>query len=267
MKNFLLFLILIIPVSAFAQKTKKITDKHSDDSKEIYYVLKDSAQIKHGSYERYNSGEVLVEKGFYKMGKRDSLWYEYSWTYVSASGYYQNDKKNGTWKEYKGNYLYSSGEYTNGEKTGNWDIYNTAGKKEQVYNFSTKEITGYDSSAYTIKQRTQKILIGKDSVEVLLDRPAVYIGGEMKFFSALNKNVRYPQMEKEKNIQGTVYISFDIDATGKATNFRIAKGVSPGLDKEALRAISMITDNWSPALYKGKAVGSTITQPVKFVLM
>lgn len=266
MKHILLFFILIFPFSLAAQKTKKVTEKLSDGSKEVYYVLKDSVQIRQGSFEHYNSSGNLTEKGFYKMGIKDSIWEEYNRNSLSASGYYRNNQKNGHWKEYSGKEIRSEGEYVNGVKSGNWNIYNSEGKAEQIYNFSTKEVSGCDTNAYSIEERTQKILIGNDSVLVLLDCPAMYNGGKDIVYMMLRKNVRYPIMEKEKNIQGIVYISFDVDIAGKTSNYRIAQGVSPGLDQEALRAMKLINENWSPAIYKGKPVASSVTYPVKFIL-
>jgi TonB family protein len=92
-------------------------------------------------------------------------------------------------------------------------------------------------------------------------------GGMDSLKSFFKRNLQYPKLYAEDQRQGTVYVKFVIDTTGKTMNAVILKGVSgsPLFDKEALRLIS-IMPNWKPGMMKGKKVKSYYTLPVKFKL-
>lgn len=92
-------------------------------------------------------------------------------------------------------------------------------------------------------------------------------GGREAFALYLQNSVRYPQEEKMKGMQGTVYVSFIVEKDGSVTNVHAVKEVAgaPGLTEEAERVIREMP-KWSPALLNGKPVRMTVTQPIKFVL-
>jgi len=93
-------------------------------------------------------------------------------------------------------------------------------------------------------------------------------GGETAFMTFLNKNIKYPQMEKEEGKTGTVYISFIVTKEGKVVNVKCVKEIkgAPGLNKEALRVFKTMPNNWTPGSIDGKNVNVVLVQPVKFVL-
>jgi len=66
----ILFLLVLVPVLLFGQKTKKLIDK---DKNEIYFVLKSDKTTKHGEYKKLWNNKLLV-KGYYKLGQKDSIW-------------------------------------------------------------------------------------------------------------------------------------------------------------------------------------------------
>ena len=65
-----------------------------------------------------------------------------------------------------------------------------------------------------------------------------FVGGESALYKFLADNIVYPQMAKESNVQGKVYVSFVIDARGHITNVKLLRGIGGGCDQEALRVIS-----------------------------
>ena len=285
MKKYILLLLLSGSfISLPAQQTKKITQKLPDGTKEEFYVLTDPAATRNGPYIHKDRSGDLIAKGNFVNGKREGLWENYYWGSLAEKGYYKNDMKDSLWQTtYKGKIiehgLYKNGEktgfweepggtgnYVNGIRTGEWTFISSEGKKEKIYDYTSKKVKWYDTSSFTIKQLTFKILIGADSQEVVLDCPPMFIDGSHEINRFLMNNVRYPVVEKENGIMGTVYISFDIDTTGKARNFRVFKSVSPGLDKESLRVLALTEDFWTPAMYQGKAVCVRMVQPVRFIL-
>jgi protein TonB len=90
-------------------------------------------------------------------------------------------------------------------------------------------------------------------------------GGEEKLAQFLKDNIKYPQEALDKQREGTVYVSFVVDATGKISDVRMLKRQAFGMDQEAMRVVKMMP-NWIPGMNNGKAVAVQYTLPVKFSL-
>src|ERR1043165_2202162 len=91
-----------------------------------------------------------------------------------------------------------------------------------------------------------------------------YPGGDAGLIKFLQKNVRYPQMERDNNIQGKVLVRFVINEDGSVGDIRVSQPVSPGLDREAIRVVKML--QFQPAIMKGKRVKVYFNLPVVFKL-
>ncbi len=92
-------------------------------------------------------------------------------------------------------------------------------------------------------------------------------GGDAAMTSYLAKSIKYPQLEKEMGIQGTVYISFVVMEDGSITDIKLLRGVKDGsgLNNEALRVVKMMP-NWISGQNNGKPVKVRYTMPIKFQL-
>lgn len=101
-----------------------------------------------------------------------------------------------------------------------------------------------------------------------VDSVAVYRGGDYSMTQLLKSNIRYPQMEKEKGIMGTVYVSYIVEKDGMVSGVRIEEAIpnAPGLSKESLRVVSMFPRHL-PAVKNGQTVRYRKTIPVRFILM
>ncbi len=105
------------------------------------------------------------------------------------------------------------------------------------------------------------------------DAPVFFIVEEMPEFpggeEALRKfiatSVKYPVIAQENGIQGRVYVSFVVNTKGQVTDVKIARGVDPNLDKEAIRVVNSMPA-WKPGKQRGKAVKVSYTVPINFVL-
>jgi antitoxin component YwqK of YwqJK toxin-antitoxin module len=87
-------LLLVISLTSCSQQTKKIIEESGENNsieKKIYHVIKDDPTIKHGSYRQYWNGD-LATTGFYKMGRKDSVWkrYDSRGSVVSKKTYTEN---------------------------------------------------------------------------------------------------------------------------------------------------------------------------------
>lgn len=107
--------------------------------------------------------------------------------------------------------------------------------------------------------------IGKDEVFMVVEEMPEYPGGVKALREYLAATVKYPEIAQEKGIQGKVYVTFVVNKDGSVLNAKIARGVDPLLDAEALRVVSSLP-KWNPGKQKGQAVAVQYTVPINFAL-
>ncbi|TAJ13563.1 energy transducer TonB [Marinilabiliaceae bacterium JC017] len=90
-------------------------------------------------------------------------------------------------------------------------------------------------------------------------------GGEAALRKYIAQSVKYPVIAQENGIQGRVYVSFVVNTKGGVEQVKIARGVDPNLDKEAIRVV-MSMPKWKAGKQRGKAVKVSYTVPINFVL-
>ena len=99
---------------------------------------------------------------------------------------------------------------------------------------------------------------------VVEDQPE-FPGGTAALLDYLRKNIKYPAICRENNIQGRVLVTFIVNKDGAIVEPEVVKSVHPQLDREALRVISSMP-NWKPGSQRGKPVRVKYTVPVNFRL-
>ncbi|MDD2381283.1 MAG: energy transducer TonB [Mariniphaga sp.] len=90
-------------------------------------------------------------------------------------------------------------------------------------------------------------------------------GGEAALRQFIANAIKYPVIAQENGIQGRVYVQFVVNTDGSITDARIARGVDPSIDKEALRVVNTLP-KWKPGKQRGKPVRVSYTVPINFVL-
>ncbi|MEN6453649.1 MAG: energy transducer TonB [Prolixibacteraceae bacterium] len=114
-----------------------------------------------------------------------------------------------------------------------------------------------------IKQEEEK---AEDSqVFFIVEDMPEFPGGELALRKFIANAIKYPVIAQENGIQGKVYVNFVVDKDGSITNAKIARGVDPSLDKEALRVVNSLP-KWKPGMQRGKPVKVSYTVPISFVL-
>ncbi len=110
--------------------------------------------------------------------------------------------------------------------------------------------------------------------EVIPEEPVIFVtaekmpefkGGDRALLKYIAEHVVYPEMAKENDIQGTVFVKFVVNELGKVTDVEILRGIDPLLDKEALKVIKSLPD-WKPGFQSGKNVKVRMQVPIKFKL-
>ncbi|WP_442794190.1 energy transducer TonB [Pelobium manganitolerans] len=86
--------------------------------------------------------------------------------------------------------------------------------------------------------------------------------GDLQSF--LSSEMRYPAYAKQHCIEGTVSISFKLDAEGTLRDVRVKKGLGIDLDDEAIRLIQLTKGKWK--LDKNYDTTQELIVPIKFEL-
>ena len=142
-----------------------------------------------------------------------------------------------------------------------------------------KSVTAMKENANLIVKYGEKAKNGviyvftKDSETKSTDKDVFFIveempkfpGGEEALRTYITQNVKYPEIAQKNGIQGKVYVSFVVEKDGSVDQVKIARGVDPSLNEEALRVVTSFP-KWLPGKQKGEAVAVQYTVPVNFVL-
>lgn len=166
---------------------------------------------------------------------------------LMMSGYYKDRSlrvEHGDFKYFYANgVVESQGKYHNGSKVGVWQRWS--------YDGSAKPNRQYQEADF--KKSTRSTSAAK------------FPGGMEALQQMVNDSLQYPAEAVDRNIEGTVYVTFMIDAAGDVRNAEISEGVHYLLDEEALRFVSTMP-TWSPATRSGIPVDSNFIMPITFNL-
>lgn len=110
-----------------------------------------------------------------------------------------------------------------------------------------------------------KTLDNEEQIFFIVEDMPEFPGGEMELRKFIANNIEYPVAAQESGIQGRVYVTFVVDKKGEVANARIARGVDPSLDQEALRVVNSLPA-WTPGKQRGEAVNVSYTVPINFAL-
>ncbi len=107
--------------------------------------------------------------------------------------------------------------------------------------------------------------INDEPIFDVVEEEPVFSGGEKAMTDFIRSHVRYPELSIQMGDQGKVYVRFVVEKNGRVANVSIARGVTPELDKEAMRVIRMMP-NWKPGLQRGVPVRTNVVVPIVFKL-
>lgn len=100
---------------------------------------------------------------------------------------------------------------------------------------------------------------------VSLSSPPTYPGGMLNFYNFLSKNIKYPILAAENDIEGNVFVSFTVEKDGSLTDIKVDRKLGYGTDEEAVRVLKL-TKKWNPGLVDGRAVRVKYNIPIRFAL-
>ena len=86
-----------------------------------------------------------------------------------------------------------------------------------------------------------------------------------KIMLFLQKNIQYPQRDKEAGNEGIVYVNFVVGTNGDIESVRVLRGVSSGLDAEAVRCVKSLP-KFNPGMQGLKKVAVYYNLLIRFKL-
>ena len=116
-----------------------------------------------------------------------------------------------------------------------------------------------------VEDMPKRSTVEKDKVFDVVGEQASFPGGQGALMQWLKENIKYPAIAAANGIEGRVIVQFVVSKTGSISNVKVARGVDPSLDKEAVRVISSMP-KWTPGKQSGKTVNVRLTLPVTFRL-
>lgn len=105
----------------------------------------------------------------------------------------------------------------------------------------------------------------KDLDDTPLDTYPEFPGGDVAFNEFLARNLNYPELERDNDIQGKVLVRFVVTETGSIESIEITQGLTIGLNSEAIRIVKMLP-RFKPATKNGKPVRTYFNMPFVFAL-
>ena len=170
--------------------------------------------------------------------------------YLDTAGNILANNGTGTWlkgdEEKKDSYM--GGPVLNGKEDGNWKRY-------------------VADTVFTIVYKQGEIISGKEFLKKVnvFDVAPSFPGGDAEFGKYLSRNMRYPAIARENNVQGRVVLTFTVEKDGTIANIKVLRSLGSGCDDESIRVISL-SPKWKPGLSNGKPVRVQYSMPINFSL-
>jgi len=100
----------------------------------------------------------------------------------------------------------------------------------------------------------------------VVDEMPQFPGGDSAMVAYLTHNLHYPQTEKEKGIQGKVFVGFVVEKDGIISNVEVKKGIGEECDAEAVRVIKEMP-TWNPGKQNSECVRVSLVLPINFKII
>lgn len=100
---------------------------------------------------------------------------------------------------------------------------------------------------------------------VFIEEMPEFPGGFEALKEYVASSMQYPTIALENGIIGQVFVNFVVAQDGSVTDAKIARGVDPSIDNEALRIVNNMP-NWKPGTQGGKNVKVAYSMPINFTI-
>ena len=105
----------------------------------------------------------------------------------------------------------------------------------------------------------------EQQIFTVVENDPEFPGGMEALYKYLRENIKYPELAKQNNITGKVYVTFVVERDGSIANPRVLKDIGGGCGQEAIRVVKSMS-KWTPGKQRGKSVRVQFNLPVNFNL-
>ncbi len=107
----------------------------------------------------------------------------------------------------------------------------------------------------------------EEEVEIftVVENDPEFPGGTEALYKYLATNIKFPQLARDNNISGRVYVTFVVERDGSITGARVLRDIGGGCGAEAIRVVKAMP-KWTPGKQRGKPVRVQYNLPVAFIL-
>lgn len=100
----------------------------------------------------------------------------------------------------------------------------------------------------------------KNKIFDFVEEDAEFPGGSEKLTAFIAKN--FNQLVINEKVKGKVFVVFVVEKDGSISNVKIMRGLSPEVNREAIRVVESLPSFKTPGKNKGKAVRSRFILPI-----
>lgn len=111
----------------------------------------------------------------------------------------------------------------------------------------------------------EEVVVEEEEIFQVVEEEPEFPGGMEALYKYLGESIKYPQLAKENNIEGKVYVTFVVEKDGSIANPRILRDIGGGCGNEAIRVVKAMP-KWKAGKQRGKNVRVQFNLPVSFKL-
>ena len=140
---------------------------------------------------------------------------------------------------------WETGETENDQPVGIWHYYH----RDEVGDFVLYRTYDYSAGRLTFARPDNEgyeVLLPTGQWQSTILSEAPWFIGPHDFLARLTANLVYPERALKNKLEGTVWVSFVVDAAGHISDHQLVRGLGSGLDEEALRVIKSIPSTFTP---------------------
>lgn len=215
-------------------------DMGVDEVTELQQLKKDEPKKE----EKKKEPELEYEKPIEKVAVKSSI--QFTVPKIVEDNQVQEDKVLKTQEEVtKNKFAISSQDYDNG------------GDPSKGINID--DLKDNQQAGGTTVPKKEPEVVDNAIVEV----PATYPGGEEALLAFVSKNLVYPSIAIEQELQGTVILRFQVGTDGSVSQIKVEKSLSRECDQAAATVVRKL-NRFVPAKQQGRPVPVWFRLPIRF---
>ena len=125
-----------------------------------------------------------------------------------------------------------------------------------------EEATNIEAQHVEIEEEEE---VAEEEIFQVVENDPEFPGGVEAMYKYLAQNIKYPQLARENNITGKVWVTFVVEKDGSVTNVTVVRDIGGGCGAEAVRIVKSMP-KWTPGKQRGKNVRVQYRLPVNFSL-